>query len=276
MTNQARPIVDELTRVAERLFGILPELLAAIVILLVGWLIARLLRALTVRFAGVANRTIARLGVRMHTPVGSMRQSTTRVVGEIVFWIVILIFVTAATSILGLQVFTGWLDRLVGYLPRILSGILIIFAGVVLSNIVRDSVLAAFRGLTDSQRLFLARGAQIATLTILVIVGVDQIGVDISVVVTALAIVLACLLGGLSIAFGLGARSYVGNLIGAHYLGREYQEGERIRINKMEGTILEITPVAVILETNEGRLTVPARLFSDEAVLLISKERRHG
>ena len=118
MTNQARPIVDELTRVAERLFGILPELLAAIVILLVGWLIARLLRALTVRFAGVANRTIARLGVRMHTPVGSMRQSSTRVVGEIVFWIVILIFLTAATSVLGLQVFTGWLDRLVGYLPQ--------------------------------------------------------------------------------------------------------------------------------------------------------------
>ena len=108
------------------------------------------------------------------------------------------------------------------------------------------------------------------------IVGVDQIGVDITVVVTALAIVLACLLGGLSIAFGLGARSYVSNLIGAHYLGREYQEGERIRINKIEGTILEITSVAVILETNEGRLTVPARLFSDEAVLLISRERRHG
>jgi len=276
MSDQAAPIVAEFSRVAERLFSIVPELLAALAILVVGWLIARLLRALTVRFAGVANRTIARLGIGIQTPPANVRESSTRVVGEIVFWIVILIFLTAATSILGLEVFTGWLDRLVAYLPRIISGILIIFAGVVLANLARDSVLAAFRNLTDSQRMFLARAAQIATLTILAIVGVDQIGVDITVVVTALAIILACVLGGLSIAFGLGARSYVSNLIGAHYLGREYQEGERIRINRIEGTILEITAVAVILETNDGRLTVPARLFSEEAVLLVSKERRHG
>ncbi len=276
MSDQAAPIVAEFSRVAERLFSIVPELLAALAILVVGWLIARLLRALTVRFAGVANRTIARLGIGIQTPPANVRESSTRVVGEIVFWIVILIFLTAATSILGLEVFTGWLDRLVAYLPRIISGILIIFAGVVLANLARDSVLAAFRNLTDSQRMFLARAAQIATLTILAIVGVDQIGVDITVVVTALAIILACVLGGLSIAFGLGARSYVSNLIGAHYLGREYQEGERIRINRIEGTILEITAVAVILETNDGRLTVPARLFSEDAVLLVSKERRHG
>jgi len=124
--------------------------------------------------------------------------------------------------------------------------------------------------------MFLARAAQVVTLTVLAIVGVDQIGVDISVVVTMLAITLAGILGGLSIAFGLGARSYVSNLIGAHYLGRDYREGERIRINNVEGTILEITSVAVILETSEGRLTVPARLFSEEAVLLFAGERGHG
>jgi small-conductance mechanosensitive channel len=276
MSDHTGPIVDELSRVAERLFGIFPELLAAVAILVVGWLIARLLRALTVRFASVANRMIARLGVHIRMPVGAVRDSSTRVFGEIVFWLVILVFLTAATSVLGLQVFTGWLERLVGYLPKILSGLLIIFAGIVLANIARDSVLAAFRNLTDSQRLFLARAAQIATLTILAIVGVDQIGIDITVVVTALAIVLACLLGGLSIAFGLGARGYVSNLIGAHYLGREYQEGERIRINRIEGTILEITSVAVILETKEGRLTVPARMFSEEAVLLVSGDKRDG
>jgi hypothetical protein len=128
MSDHTGPIVDELSRVAERLFGILPELLAAIIILVGGWLIARLLRALTIRFASVANRMIARLGVHIRMPVGAVRDSSTRVFGEIVFWLVILVFLTAATSVLGLQVFTGWLERLVGYLPKILSGLLIIFA----------------------------------------------------------------------------------------------------------------------------------------------------
>jgi len=85
-----------------------------------------------------------------------------------------------------------------------------------------------------------------------------------------LAIVVACVLGGLSIAFSLGARVYVSNLIGAHYLSREYRAGERVRVGGQEGVILEITPVAVVLETPEGRLTVPARLFSEEATLLLA------
>lgn len=276
MTGQASSIFAEFSRVVDRFIGIIPEIIAAAAILIVGWLVARLLRALTIRFAGAASRTMVMLGARVRTPLGAMRDSTIRIIGEIVFWIVILVFLTAATNVLGLQMFAGWLDRLIGYLPKILSGALIIFAGVVLANIARDSVLAAFGGLTDSQRLFLARAAQGATLTILAIVGVDQIGVDITVVVTAFAITLACLLGGLSIAFGLGARSYVSNLIGAHYLGRDYQEGERIRIGQIEGTILEITSVAVVLETPEGRLTIPAWKFSDEAVLLMTRESRHG
>jgi small-conductance mechanosensitive channel len=276
MSGQASPIVAEFSRLLDRILGILPELAAAIAVLIIGWLVARLLRALTIRFASVANRMIVMLGVRVRAPVGPMRDSTLRVISEIVFWLVILIFLTVATNILGLGMFAGWLDRLISYLPKILSGLLIIFAGIVLSNIARDAVIAALGGISVTQRMFLARAAQIVTLTVLAIVGIDQIGVDISVVVTMLAITLAGILGGLSIAFGLGARGYVSNLIGAHYLGRDYQEGERIRINNIEGTILEITSVAVILETNEGRLTVPARLFSEEAVLLYAGERSHG
>jgi len=276
MTNQASPVVADLWRISDRIVDTLPELLAGLAILLIGWLLARLLRGLTVRFAKVANRMITAFGVQVRAPIGSLRDSTLRVLGEIVFWIVILISLSLTTNVLGLSMFAGWLDRLIGYLPNILSGLLIIFAGVVLANIARDSVLATFGGLGETQREFLSRGAQVATLTILVIVGVDQIGIDITIVVTVLAIFLACTLGGLSIAFGLGARNYVSNLIGAHYLGRDYQEGERVRINDVEGTILEVTSIAVVLETREGRLTVPARLFSEEAVLLLSGDRSHG
>ena len=276
MTDQTGPAVADFWRLSDRIVDTLPELLAALAILLIGWLIARLLRALTIRFAKIANRMITRLGVQVRAPIGSLRDSTLHVIGEIVFWIVILVSLSIATNVLGLGMFAGWLDRLIGYLPNILSGLFIIFAGVILANIARDSVLATFGSLGETQRVFLARGAQIATLTILVIVGVDQIGIDITIVVTVLAIALASTLGGLSLAFGLGARSYVSNLIGAHYLGRDYQEGERIRINNIEGTILEITSVAVILETREGRLTVPARLFSDEAVLLLPGDQGHG
>ncbi len=270
MLDQANPIVADFSRILQEIVGILPAVLAAIAILLVGWIVARVLRSLTIRSAGLLNRGIASVGERAGARIGGLREASVRMVGGIIYWLVILFFLASATNVLGLSMFAGWLDRIVAYLPKIVSGVFIIIAGVVLSNIARDSVQAALGRLADSQRAFLARGAQVATLTLLAIVGFEQIGVDVTVITTVLAIVVACLLGGLSIAFSLGARVFVSNLIGAYYLSDDYRTGERVRIDGIEGTILDITSVSVVLETAEGRLTVPARLFSEQSTLLFT------
>jgi hypothetical protein len=270
MLDQANPIVSDFSRILREVLGILPEVLAAGAILLLGWIVARILRGFTIRSAALLNRGIASIGQRTGARIGGLREASVRMVGGIIYWLVLLFFLASATNVLGLAMFAGWLDRIVAYLPKIVSGVFIVAAGVVLSNIARDSVRATFGKLADSQRAFLARGAQVTTLTLLAIVGFEQIGVDVSVITTVLAIVVACLLGGLSIAFSLGARVFVSNLIGAYYLSDDYRPGARIRIDDSEGTILDITSIAVVLETAEGRLTVPARLFSEQATLLVT------
>jgi len=270
MLDRTQPIVSDLSRVLQEFLGILPEAVAALVILVAGWLAARLVRTLTLRSAGLLNRSIATIGARAGARLSGLREASVRMIASILYWLVLLFFIAAATHVLGLTLFAGWLDQIIAYLPKVVSGVFIIVAGVVLSNIARDSILGAFASLPAAQRGYLARGAQVVTLTLLIIVGLDQVGVDVTVITTVLAIVIGCVLGGLSIAFSLGARVYVSNLIGAHYLSREYREGERVRVGGQEGVILGITSVAVILETPEGRLNVPARLFSEEATLLIA------
>ena len=65
------------------------------------------------------------------------------------------------------------------------------------------------------------------------------------------------LLGGLALAVSLGARTYVGNLIAGHQLQQHYEVGQTIHIGDYEGTIVEIATTLVILETPQGRLTLP-------------------
>lgn len=86
------------------------------------------------------------------------------------------------------------------------------------------------------------------TLGSLVLVGMDLLGVNAVAVVSLASVVAAALLGGLALAFGLGVRALVSNLIGARYLSDDYQVGERIRIGAYTGVILEIFAVAVVLD----------------------------
>lgn len=255
--------------VLDRLAALLPNLLVAVALLVVGWIVARLLRFLAMRAARVVEALFARLA----GPSGAERLRSGRpatLLGAAVFWLVLLVFVTAAADVLGLQTFTGWLARLIDYVPTLAAGLLIIVAGYVLAGFVADLVRTAAARLAATQRDALARLAQGATLVMAILVGADQIGIKVTWLAILAALVLGALLGGVTLAVSLGARGYVSNLIGAHYLRQAFHVGERVRVAGFEGRILEVTPTALVLETGDGRVSLPGRIYHDEPIVLVT------
>jgi hypothetical protein len=84
------------------------------------------------------------------------------------------------------------------------------------------------------------------------------------------------LAGGVVFAVSLGARTHVANLIGAQRLRQDYLPGQRIRVAGFEGRILELTAQSVVIETGEGRVSLPGRLFSEQPVVLLAPGERDG
>ncbi len=266
------PIVAAWSSMVQKLLEFLPQLVGAIVILVVGWLVAKAVRALTVRLVKSFDRVSNFVGLGDVVGAKNINESFVTILGNVIFWLVILFFVTAASNLIGLNMFAGWLDRLIGHLPNILSGALIILAGIVFGNLVNDATRTAASSLPSRQRILLARTAQAFTVITMIVIGVDQIGIDITVLITIFAIVIGALLGGVAFAFSLGSRTLVSNLLGARYLNKDYRVGEAVRISGLEGTILEISSIAVILETDAGKATIPAKVFSEESSLLLTRE----
>jgi small-conductance mechanosensitive channel len=250
----------------ERLAAHLPNLIGALLLLAAGWLLARLMRVLAVRGMQLAETLIERLAGPQRIRVGR----SANVLGTIVYWVVLLFFVTAATHVLGLQTFTDWLARLLDYLPTLTAGLLIVIAGYVLASFVADLVAATATRLQPAQRNALARLAQGATLVAAILVGADQIGIKVTWIAILVAVVVASVLGGVTIAVSLGARGYVANLIGAHYLRQAFLVGQRVRVHGFEGRIVEVSATSLVLETKEGRVALPGRVYHDEPIVLIT------
>ncbi len=272
LQNWETPLVDTAAGLLNDFIACLPQIIGAIVLLILGWLVARLARGIATRLVKGVDRFTGLVRKSGTTTSPKIGESTASVIGKIVYWITILIFVTSAASLLGMNMFVGWLNKLVDHLPNILSGALIICAGVIFGNLAYQVISSTTLNMSVSQRMILARSAQFFTLVMLILIGVDQIGVDITAVITILAVVVGAVLGGLAIAFGIGARRLVSNLLGVRYLNRNYQIGERIKIDEFEGTILEIASVSVVLDADQGRVTIPARLFSEQPSILVKRE----
>ncbi|MGQ0749269.1 MAG: mechanosensitive ion channel family protein [Betaproteobacteria bacterium] len=256
------------TQVASRVAEYTPNLLGAVGLLLLGWLFARLLRTFAVKAMHVVELLLYRLS-RGQT-VRTIPSGSVEIVGGILFWVVILFFAAAATHVLGLGAFSSWLQSLVTYLPTLMAGALIIIAGVLLAGLARDLTVAAVSTFPENQRQLLGRIVQGTILVTAVAVGADQIGVRITFLVILAAVVTSAVVGGIALAVSLGSRAYVANLIGAHHLRHAFGVGQRVRIGELEGTILELTAVSIVLETEQGRVNIPAKVYNEAPIVLLA------
>jgi small-conductance mechanosensitive channel len=265
-------VTDTLTEVAagidDKLSSLLPQLLGALVLLAIGWVVARLLRLATRRVALVIDSLLAR---RARSSAWAIGRSA-NLLGNIVYWVVLLFFITAATHALGLHTFTDWLARLLDQLPALAAGLLIVVAGYLASGFVADLVQAAATGLAPAQRSALARVAQGATMVLALLVGADQIGLKVTWIAILAAVLVATVMGGVTLAVSLGGRSYVANLIGAFYLRQALRLGHRVRVAGHEGRIVDVTATSLVLETADGRVLLPARVYHDEAIVLLARQ----
>lgn len=257
------------------LIAALPGIAAALVLLLAGLLAARLVRTLTLKLLHLLNLFLERVLSGRIRAVVHFSSGITRLLAAILFWITLFVFATAALRTAGLTGIAAWLERVVDFLPGIVSGGLIIVVGYILAGLVREVTLAAAHSADFTEAVVISRLAQAVTLVTALIIGLDQIGIDVSFLTTMLGISSAALLFGFALAFGLGARTLVSNLIAAHHLRDMLEPGQQIRMGEWEGTVLEVAATAVILDTESGRVSVPAKLYQEQAVVLLLGDAGH-
>ena len=273
-------ILENARRVALRalteIVDYLPTLLGTAILLLAGWGVARLLRAGTNRAGDNINRILDRIFRSGRLAAFRLSPRMLSALAEVIFWLTLFVFVSIAARAAGLTTFAIWLDRMTANLPNIVAGILVIVVGFFLGEIARNLSTATTPAERTAQGLLIGKALQIAVIVVALIIGLDLIGINVTFIVTVFAVAIGVLLGGFAIAFGLGARDYVANLIGARELRREIEPGQVIRFGETEGEVLEITATTVVLATGDGRRRIPAAVFVTEPVTVIDVDAPHG
>jgi small-conductance mechanosensitive channel len=263
---------EPVARLGRAGWAYLPVLLGAAALVLAGWLLGRLLHRLTVRYGGRLHWLAHSRAVEGALSRVGVERPLVELLGRILFWVVFLTFLTAATEMLGLPVVATWLRALADHLPNVVLGILIVLAGVLVGALARDAIAsgAGAAGVVYGQ--LLGRMAQLAIVLIAAVTAVDQIGIDSKFVTLTITVVIAAVAGAAALAVGLGARTAVSNIIAAHYVQQAYRIGQTVRVGAVEGRIVDITTTAVVLDGLDGRVFVPANAFSESVSVLLTRE----
>ncbi len=246
-----------------------PELVA-VLIAVAGFIVANVL-------ARVTDRLLMRLDsyLRRRAPT-RLEQVDLRVLRQtvrgVIYYGSLVFFLLLALQTLSVTVVRQWLNLVMQFVPQLILGGLIILVGYFVGVVVRSLVAGLMSVNSDH---LVPRLAQALVVTAAVLTGLAQTAIDISFISNVLVILVAFFFGGLSLAFALGSRQLVENLLARRALDR-YRIGDLVRLNDIQGRIVEILGTAVVLESEEGIVTVSTSRFVDAEVLLVTEPESGG
>jgi small-conductance mechanosensitive channel len=250
----------------------LPNAIVAVVVLLVGYVVARLVAKLVTTLGEKINLQYAaeRGGLADSLKQIGVKRSVPAIFGTVVFWTLIVLFVMSAANALGFQEVSKAMDAVFGYMPNVLGALIIMVVGLLAASFLRGIVAASADRVGVTYSGALANIAYYAVVLVTLLAAFERISLQFALLNQAIIIVL----GGMALAFGLavglGGRDVVAGIMAGYYLRQRLQAGDFVTVGTLEGRVRDVGPVATIVETDEdglmNRRSVPNTKMLHEAV----------
>ena len=191
----------------------IPQLIGALIILIVGYIVAKVLQAVVGRvLQGIGfDRWMERGGIKQFFDRAETNQTPASILGALVFWFVFIIAITMAADALGIPQVSVILAQLIAYIPQIIAAILILILAALLANFISGIV----RGATGSN--VLASIAQYAIIVYAVFAALTQLGVAVQLTANTFLIVLGAVALAAALAFGIGGRELARDILEKAY-----------------------------------------------------------
>jgi small-conductance mechanosensitive channel len=266
-------LVNVLDRAAASLGEALPRLGGAIVLLVLGLLLAALagrivgrvldavgLNGLAQRFG--VDRILARLGVT---------GSASSLVGTAVRVALVIVTVVAAVSLLGLAALSTALNELILFLPKLFVALVLLLVGMVVAEFLGDRV----QRLGEQMDLPgpLRQVTEAVVVALFALTALAQVGVPTMILTGLVALLILAATLTFALAFGLGGRDLARHVSAGRYVGNSYRIGDRVQVAGVAGTISRLESAATVLQTEAGEeVRVPNQLMLDSVVTLTPRD----
>ena len=203
-----RVIIEPFEKLYEQVLQFLPNLLASVLLFIVGIAIGGLLRVIAARVLRTVklDRFAERLGLKEVLDKGGIKDPLSELLSKIIGWLTIITFTVISLRALEVPTVEGLLERFLLYLPNVFAAALILFLGYLLSNFLGRAALIASVNAGLRASGIIGRLVKLTIFTLSVSMSLEQLGIGSSTIVVAFAIIFGGIVLALALAFGLGGR----------------------------------------------------------------------
>ena len=262
-------LVRSFSELGANVAGFLPNLVGALLILLVGWGLSRTLEVV----AGRVLRTVGLDGVATRLRIADVlersdiRLTFSQLVAKLLFWLLMLTFLLSSVETLGFSTLTATIDRLIAFIPNVIGAALIGVGGLLLGRFVSTVVSSGAAAAGSVSALRLGFLAQIVVAGLVFVVAAEQLGIATKVLVLPFTVALGAAGFAVGLAFALGARPVITHIMAGHFLKQSLPRHEAIEIDGRRGLVERVGAVDTLLRSDDRVWTVPNAQLLEHVVV---------
>jgi small-conductance mechanosensitive channel len=215
MQQQIDVFVASLTSFWTQLAGFVPQLLAAMILLFLGWILANIARSAmgkildTLKFDELGKRS----GIEAFMREGNIDLTLSRLIANLVYWIILLVVIVTVANSLGLTTVAELFNKVVFYLPNIIVAVLVLVFGVLVARFINRLVFAYLNNMGVDGALTLSTMAEYAVIIFVVFVALEQLQIGTQLLITAFQIGFGAIGLAFALAFGLAGKDWATSVI---------------------------------------------------------------
>jgi small-conductance mechanosensitive channel len=263
-------------QIVEELFqgfvNVLPKFLLAVVIVLIGWIVS----SLVAKFVKKLLRTIGadRLAERLNQ-IEVIYKSKLRIVpsvllSKILYYLLFFIFIIIATDVLGIEAVILLMGSLLGYIPRLLSALLVFVVGVLVADFLKKIVLTTCQSLGIPAAGLIANVVFYFLFLNVIMITLTQAGINTDFIQDNLSILLAGVVLAFAIGYGLASRYIVANFLSSFYNKEKLHIGDMIGIEGVKGRVIELDNSTFTIQTEDRKVIIPLSKLISEKIEIFS------
>ena len=193
----------------------LPRLILAVVILIVGWMLAKFLRFAIVRGLKAVNFNVLadRAGIDGFLKQGGIKKDTLGIIGVLVYWFIILAALMVTFNSLGLAYVTALLGQVLLFIPKVIVAVLILAFGAYFARFMATTVTAYFRNVGFEDAELLGRITLYAIMVFVALIALDQVSIGGDIIRQSFLILLGGVVLAAALAFGIGGQKWAAELL---------------------------------------------------------------
>ncbi|GAB3705367.1 hypothetical protein GCM10027592_37770 [Spirosoma flavus] len=245
-----------------------PRLLFAIIILAIGFGIARLVSYIVLRVLGQVG--FDKIGHRLNE-IKLIKQLKTEVklseiLSKVLYYFILLVFIKAATEKLGVAAITEMVASLIQFIPKLIAAAIMLQVGVLLSDGIRAAVLSVCQSFNIASARLLSTIVFVFFLVITIISALGQAGINTELLESSFNLVIGGIIFAFAVGYGLASRDLMANILSSFYTKNKYREGQIIQIDNVKGPILRIDSLSLTIQTGDTTTVLPLQTLQTKKV----------